>query len=567
MVKLPAIGQRSISCGKLSVNQAAQDIAAFYPPSPYTFPPSIFLLSPTSNAVFKAGENIKLTAAATDIDGKVARVEYWLQSGSGDYWMNADLPVNRIATSTGASKNFPALWRKPPQGNYSLVAVAYDNQGASSISDPVPFNVVPHNDDFANAQIISGSLIAVDSPITAATLEPGEPVHTNPLNPDAWGSIWYSWTAPASGWANISCNRSPIATVDVYQGTALTNLTQITNDSYNSDSTVSFQAVAGNTYYIAGTSPSADYFFDVSLTTIVVTSPTNGAHFPYGTPIPISLTTTKIEGPIRYVEFRADGYFLGSIEKPPYSMLWTNASQGEHEIIGHVVTVSGRSLFAPASPTISVGPSNDDFARSQIITNEDFQILDSLDGATMEPGEPPVISGYTNSIWFSFTAQHPGVVSMLGYSSNDQTIEVFEGNSLADLVLITNALNRLAFDLTEGNTYSMRISGYPNDVRYQFFTSTFEITSPPSGSQFPSGANIPITIDFAERDEAYGYGPIRYVKFYANDIPIGTVYDPPFSFVWSNVLAGSYQLRAVGTNNYDFLFHASALVPITVLPP
>jgi Bacterial Ig domain len=557
-------GQTNAANNVAVLNEQASLIAGFYQPSPFTFPPSVFLLSPTSNQIFKAGENVRLTAAATDFDGRVARVEYWLQAASEDYYnLRADLPTNRLATSTGASKYFPALWRRPPQGNYSLVAVAIDNQGATSISDPVPFSVVPSNDNFADAQIISGSFITVTNSATAATLEPGEPFH--PGGDMNWGSIWWSWTAPVSGWASLSSYNSISRVLNVYEGTALTNLSEVAGDPYGGAIPIGFETVAGKTYYIAGTAPYGEYVLNIDLSTIVLTSPTNGAHFPYGTPIPISLTTTENEGRISYVEFFANGRFLASVENPPYSMLWTNARPGDgYYIVGHVVTASGRSLWA-STPMFSVGPPNDDFAPAQIITNLNTLITNTLDGATFELGEPLIADGYSNSVWLSFTAPQSGVVSVFGSGFDYQTFEVFAGNSLADLSLITNSLHRLTFDATEGTTYSLRVSGSPYDVLFRFFFSSFEITSPPPGAQFPSGSNIPIAANFTQRDEQNG--PIPNVKFYANNVLLGTVYDPPYTFVWSNVVAGSYDLRAVGTNNYDFLSHASAPVPIAVLPP
>ena len=548
------------------LNQTAPLIAGYYQPSSLTFPPGIHLTSPTSNQVFKAGENIKLTAAATDFDGKVTRVEYWLQAASGDLNLRADLPTNRLASSTGPSKNFPALWRKPPQGNYSLVAVATDDRGATSISAPIPFSVVPSNDNFADAQVISGSFITVTNSTTAATLEPGEPFHPSLFDNPNWGSIWWSWTAPVSGWAYLSCQRSLSGSINVYEGTSLTNLTRIVSGPYADANPIGFETVAGKTYYIAGTSPYGQYVLDIALTTLLLTSPTNGVHFPYGTPIPVSLTTTENEGPIGHADFWVDGRYLGSVAKPPYSIIWLNATPGDgHYIVGHVVTKSGRSIWTPNWTTFSVGPPNDDFAHAQVITNFDTLISNTLDGATFELGEPLIAHGYSNSVWLSWTAPQSGVVSVFGSDLDYQTFEVFTGNSLANLFLITNSLHRLTFDAIEGTTYSLRVTGYPYDLLFRFFLSSFQITSPPPAAQFPSGSNIPITVNFTERDEQYG--PIPNVKFYADDVLLGTVYDPPFNFVWSNVVAGTYQLRAVGTNNFDFLSHASAPVPITVLPP
>jgi len=111
---------RPDECGRNNVavlNQQASLHAGFYPVRLSTFRRSVFLLSPTSNQSSRRATKVKLTAAAFDIDGKVARVEYWLQAASDDYYnFRAICHDTRLCDFDGSSKNFPALWRKPPQG-------------------------------------------------------------------------------------------------------------------------------------------------------------------------------------------------------------------------------------------------------------------------------------------------------------------------------------------------------------------------------------------------------------------------------------------------------------------
>ena len=57
----------------------------------------------------------------------------------------------------------------------------------------------PVNDNYADAQVISGSAIDVTGDNTEGTWEGSE------TNPGAYGgaSVWYSWTAPATGWYTV----------------------------------------------------------------------------------------------------------------------------------------------------------------------------------------------------------------------------------------------------------------------------------------------------------------------------------------------------------------------------
>jgi hypothetical protein len=111
----------------------------------------------------------------------------------------------------------------------------------------------PANDDFANAMALSGASGA--PPVVSsvnATREAGEPVHAG-YRGDT--SVWYSWTAPASGMVVFDTFGSDIDTMlGIYTGSSVSALTQVAaNDdaSGQTQSEASFNAVAGTRYMIA----------------------------------------------------------------------------------------------------------------------------------------------------------------------------------------------------------------------------------------------------------------------------------------------------------------------------
>jgi hypothetical protein len=86
----------------------------------------------------------------------------------------------------------------------------------------------PPNDNFANAQTIFGSNIHVTGDNIDATSEPGEPSGfvDGPLY-----SVWYSWTAPASGTATMDVCGSDFDTVlTVFTGGSLSSLTRLASN-------------------------------------------------------------------------------------------------------------------------------------------------------------------------------------------------------------------------------------------------------------------------------------------------------------------------------------------------
>src|SRR2546423_1649630 len=114
----------------------------------------------------------------------------------------------------------------------------------------------PANDRFANAQALSGASGSVSGSNVGATSEAGEPVIAAGL------SVWYSWTAPASGPATLDTQGSSFDTVlAAYSGTSVDALPLVAqnDDYYLLQSRIDFDATAGTTYYVQ-----VDGFPDVS---------------------------------------------------------------------------------------------------------------------------------------------------------------------------------------------------------------------------------------------------------------------------------------------------------------
>lgn len=111
----------------------------------------------------------------------------------------------------------------------------------------------PVNDDFANAQPISGEAGQLTAPSVYATKEPGEPNHAGE---PGGASIWFTWTAPVSQPMYFDTLGSGFDTVlAVYTGSSVSDLTEVASNNNLSDyyvsSRVHFNALAGAQYLIA----------------------------------------------------------------------------------------------------------------------------------------------------------------------------------------------------------------------------------------------------------------------------------------------------------------------------
>lgn len=113
---------------------------------------------------------------------------------------------------------------------------------------------VPGNNNFRNAQLISGSAGSVAGRNTNANREPGEPGHVVANNGGA-ASVWYRWTAPSSGSVNFNTTGSDYDTLlAIYAGSSVNALSVVGNNDDAGgvlQSSVTFNVIAGTTYHIA----------------------------------------------------------------------------------------------------------------------------------------------------------------------------------------------------------------------------------------------------------------------------------------------------------------------------
>lgn len=88
--------------------------------------PNVSITGPAANATFRQGQEISITAAARDFDGNVQRVEF--------YHNNHLIGFDETAP-------YSIQWRPSMPGNYSLTAMAIDNDAGVGVSQAVNITV------------------------------------------------------------------------------------------------------------------------------------------------------------------------------------------------------------------------------------------------------------------------------------------------------------------------------------------------------------------------------------------------------------------------------------------
>lgn len=126
-------------CYQLGDAMAAKAVILDTPPSGLNKPPSVVVTQPVKGQVFDAASGVFFKAEASDSDGYVTRVEFYVdQVNVGEArWVFLPPPT------PGTVLYHEVEWTKAVPGPHELVAVAYDNSGAATKSAPVPFAVRP----------------------------------------------------------------------------------------------------------------------------------------------------------------------------------------------------------------------------------------------------------------------------------------------------------------------------------------------------------------------------------------------------------------------------------------
>ena len=165
-------------------------------PGQSNHPPAVAIVSPTNGAAFFEGDTVTLSAQASDQDGLIAGVQFY---------------VGTRLLGAGTNPPYALLWTNVTPGNYTLTAVATDDGGASQTSAPLNIDVRAFNPNAPRVAILSVSTPTYDADIRDKLRHTGlfsgvdliSLTFTNPTPPltelEEYDSVLvYSWGALSS---------------------------------------------------------------------------------------------------------------------------------------------------------------------------------------------------------------------------------------------------------------------------------------------------------------------------------------------------------------------------------
>lgn len=314
--------------------------------------PTVSISSPSNGAVYSNLDGISISASASDVDGTVSSVEFFVDGQS---------------VGTDATSPFSVNWTIPNWGFYNLIAEATDNDGAQTLStvinisavEPVTGTVFINEIHYDNASTDQGEAIEVVGEAgVSLTNWKLELYNGNGGTLYDTENLSGTFTDDNNGFGFISFNMSGIqngspdgiALIDAsgsvvqflsYEGT-FTATSGSANGMSSSDIGVSetSSTPVGESLQLTGTglsyseftwvSPAGNTFGSLNngqsfgtpnaAPSVSITSPSNWTQFDEGSSISISASAADIDGTISSVEFFIDGNSIGVDNSSPYSV-------------------------------------------------------------------------------------------------------------------------------------------------------------------------------------------------------------------------------------------------------
>ncbi|MEO6237798.1 MAG: Ig-like domain-containing protein [Vicinamibacterales bacterium] len=336
-------------------------------------------------------------------------------------------------------------------------------------------------------------------------------------------------TAP--GWVRIKRSGALITT---YRSADGTNWTVIGSDSFSMSAAVYVglavtshnpaQSVSAtfDTLKIVQSQPPSNQPPAVTLT-----SPASGTSYTAPATANLAATASDTDGTVARVDFYNGSTLLGSDATAPYALSWTNIAAGSYSVTAIAYDDAGASTTSAAA-TITVNAANGAPAAT---------LTAPANGASFtSPASVSLTANATDSDGTIARVDFYNGSALLG---SDTTAPY--AFTWANVAAGTYAVRAVAIDNTGASTSSATAT---ITVTAANTPPTVSLTSPANGASYAAPATIALNATAADSN-----GTVARVEFYAGSTLLNSDSAAPYSFTWSNVLAGTYAVRAIAYDN------------------
>ncbi len=491
--------------GGLTTTSAAVNISVADP-----IKPTVSITSPINNSSYAPPASITINADAADANGTVTKVDFY--NGA-------------ILLGTDNTAPYSYTWSAVPLGNYSITAVATDNDGNTTVSAPVAVSVTPIactgvavsgdysyevytdagtvNFKFHPLAPILGSTYAIiylkegtgsgTYPGYGMTASGSDFIFSKPIADGVVTSFYFSYQVPSGGERNSSADPHS---------------------------------------YIVGTVCVA------GAPTVSITSPAEAASFTAPAGITINATASDADGSISKVEFYNGASLLGTSNTSPYTFTWTNVAAGSYALTAKATDNSGLATSSIPVNIVVNAPNTDGYCGTAFSGDYEYkaETANGMVTFTFHPLQP--ITGCLYALIYIREGLSGGYP---GYGMTASGTDFIFSKAIADGTPISFYFTYQTPPAGERNS-SANPHSYTVGSNCTGVTGTpptVNITSPANNAAFTEPATITINADAADID-----GTVSKVDFYSGATLLGTDNTSPFSFDWTNVPAGNYTFTA-----------------------
>jgi gliding motility-associated-like protein len=480
----------------------AHEIGSSTPPANQL--PTVSLTSPANNANFAAGSAITVNANASDADGTVSKVEFF----NGTTKLGEDL-----------TSPYSFGWSNVAAGNYTISAKATDNAGGTTTSAPINISVTAAN---------TLPLVSLTSPANNSSFAAGSNVTLN---------------------ANASDANGTVSKVEFFRGNTKLgeDLTSPYSFAWNNAAAGTYALTAKATDNQGGVTTSTAISVTINAPANVppvvnITSPGNNAAFTPGATITLTASASDANGSVSKVEFYNGNTKIGEDLTSPYTFAWGNVTSGTFTITARA-TDNQQATTTSQQITILVNAPN---------TAPTVALTAPANNSTFTAGSSITISATANDSNGSISKVefYRGTVKL----GEDVTApySYILGNAAAGSYSVTAKATDNAGAATTSSVVNFTVQPPSTGA-------TVALTNPLNNSTFDVGSSISLAANATVVS-----GSISKVEFYRGNVKIGEDLTSPYSYIWNNAPAGSYNLTARATDNLAKVV-TSSVVRITVV--
>ncbi len=299
---------------------------------------------------------------------------------------------------------------------------------------------------------------------------------------------------------------------------------------------------------------------------VAITSPANNLTFDKTAAINLTATATSSSANISKVEFYNGITLLATKNSAPYTYSWTGMLPGVYDVTAVAYDDLGTKASS-SSLTVTVDfncrpVTGTPFGTSAYAVGSEYdKAFDGNDATFFDASSGS--DGYTG-----LDLGTPQIVQGIEYLSRPESAGRMKGGKFQGSNISSSAGFVDLYTIPQEPTYDLQQISIANFTAYRYYrylspaggycnvaeikfcavnnqVPTISITAPSHNTLYPSvPAAVNLTANAADAD-----GTINKVEFYQGTTLLGTDYSSPYSFNWTGVAAGTYQLSAKAYDN------------------